>query len=348
MTTQTTEGPSAGDQHSRHRRGCPCRRHHADDRKLAQRRPGHLAGKADPGFRSQEPRHQGEVRADGADRIQRGAERQARCRLRRRPHHLPPVRQLARTLQEGQSRRPQRPSRHEELLRRGQVRLDDRRWHGHASACRWLRSSTASSTTRMPSTSSASRSRRRKPNSSPRSTRSRPTAPISRWPWAPRISGKPRPWATRTSARTTGRVKKAALALIKGEQKLTDADWVEPYKVLAKWKHYLGDGFEAQTYPDSQNLFTLGRAAIYPAGSWEIGLFNTQAQFKMGAFPPPVKKAGDACYISDHTDIGVGLNAKSAHAGRSQEVPGLGCLAGIRRHLRQRAAGLLQPELRRR
>ncbi|THK36312.1 carbohydrate ABC transporter substrate-binding protein [Ensifer sp. MPMI2T] len=104
------------------------------------------------------------------------------------------------------------------------------------------------------------------------------------------------------------------LALIKGEQKLTDEPWVEPYRVIAKWKDYLGDGFEAQTYPDSQNLFTLGRAAIYPAGSWEISGFNTQAQFKMGAFPPPVKKAGDTCYISDHTDIGIGLNAKSPNA----------------------------------
>ena len=103
-------------------------------------------------------------------------------------------------------------------------------------------------------------------------------------------------------------------ALIAGEQKLTDEGWVEPYRVLAKWKDYLGDGFEAQTYPDSQNLFTLGRAAIYPAGSWEIGLFNTQAQFKMGAFPPPVKNAGDTCYISDHNDIGIGLNAKSGNA----------------------------------
>jgi raffinose/stachyose/melibiose transport system substrate-binding protein len=103
------------------------------------------------------------------------------------------------------------------------------------------------------------------------------------------------------------------LALINGEQKLTDPQWVEPFKTLAKWKDYLGDGFEAQTYPDSQNLFTLGRAAIYPAGSWEIGLFNTQAQFKMGAFPPPVKTAGDTCYISDHNDIGIGLNAKSAN-----------------------------------
>ncbi len=103
------------------------------------------------------------------------------------------------------------------------------------------------------------------------------------------------------------------LALIKGEQKLTDEDWVAPYKTLARWKDYLGDGFEAQTYPDSQNLFTLGRAAIYPAGSWEISGFNEQAQFKMGAFPPPVMKAGDTCYISDHTDIAIGMNSKTAH-----------------------------------
>ncbi|MDZ4312633.1 MAG: ABC transporter substrate-binding protein [Cypionkella sp.] len=103
------------------------------------------------------------------------------------------------------------------------------------------------------------------------------------------------------------------LALIAGTQKLTDADWVAPFTELAKWKDYLGDGFEAQTYPDSQNLFTLGRAAIYPAGSWEIAGFNKQATFKMGAFAPPVQAAGDTCYISDHTDIALGMNAKSAH-----------------------------------
>ncbi|RCS24012.1 carbohydrate ABC transporter substrate-binding protein [Phyllobacterium salinisoli] len=100
-------------------------------------------------------------------------------------------------------------------------------------------------------------------------------------------------------------------ALIAGTEKLTDPEWVDPFKTLARWKDYLGDGFEAQSYPDSQNLFTLGRAAIYPAGSWEISGFNTQAQFKMGAFPPPVKKAGDTCYISDHTDLGIGMNAKT-------------------------------------
>ena len=100
-------------------------------------------------------------------------------------------------------------------------------------------------------------------------------------------------------------------ALINGEQKLTDPQWVAPYATLAKWGSYLGDGYEAQTYPDSQNLFTLGRAAIYPAGSWEISGFNTQAEFEMGAFKPPVQNAGDTCYISDHTDIGIGMNAAS-------------------------------------
>ncbi len=109
------------------------------------------------------------------------------------------------------------------------------------------------------------------------------------------------------------------LALINGTQKLTDEQWVAPYRQLAKWKDYLGDGFEAQTYPDSQNLFTLGRAAIYPAGSWEISGFNTQAQFKMGAFAPPVANAGDECYISDHTDIGMGLNAASAHPDEAKQ-----------------------------
>jgi raffinose/stachyose/melibiose transport system substrate-binding protein len=102
-------------------------------------------------------------------------------------------------------------------------------------------------------------------------------------------------------------------ALIAGTQKLTDAGWVAPFTEIAKWGPFMGDGFEAQAYPDSQNLFTLGRAAIYPSGSWEISVFNTQAQFKMGAFPPPLPKEGDKCYLSDQPDHAIAVNAKSAH-----------------------------------
>jgi raffinose/stachyose/melibiose transport system substrate-binding protein len=103
------------------------------------------------------------------------------------------------------------------------------------------------------------------------------------------------------------------LALIKGTAKYTDAPYVQTWKELAAWAPYMPTGFEAVQYADSQSLFTLGKAAIYPAGSWEIALFNDQAKFKMGAFLPPVDKAGDPCYISDHTDIAIGMNAKTAH-----------------------------------
>ncbi len=103
-------------------------------------------------------------------------------------------------------------------------------------------------------------------------------------------------------------------ALVAGTSKLTDPQWVEPFRILARWRPFLGEGFEPQTYPDSQNLFLLGRGAIYPAGSWEIADFEKQAGLKLGVFKPPVGKAGDKCFISDHPDIAMGLNAKSPHA----------------------------------
>ncbi|MEO1224024.1 MAG: ABC transporter substrate-binding protein [Pseudomonadota bacterium] len=103
------------------------------------------------------------------------------------------------------------------------------------------------------------------------------------------------------------------LGLIAGDHPMTDSQFVEPFATLARWSDYLAPGYEAQSYPDSQNLFTLGRGAIYPSGSWEISLFNSQADFEMGAFRPPVRNAGDTCYINDHTDIALGMNAATEH-----------------------------------
>ncbi|MGI9333196.1 MAG: ABC transporter substrate-binding protein [Gammaproteobacteria bacterium] len=99
--------------------------------------------------------------------------------------------------------------------------------------------------------------------------------------------------------------------LIDGKEKFTDASYVAVWKHLAEWSPYLGRGYKAQKYPDSQNLFALGRAAIYPAGSWDISLFNNQADFEFGAFAPPLPEGQQECYISDHTDIALGINAAS-------------------------------------
>jgi raffinose/stachyose/melibiose transport system substrate-binding protein len=103
------------------------------------------------------------------------------------------------------------------------------------------------------------------------------------------------------------------LALIAGDAKLTDEQFVAPFEILTRWGDYLPMGYEAQTYPDSQNVFMLGRAAIYPTGSWEIAPFGVDIDFELGAFKPPVQNAGDDCYISDHVDIALGLNAASTN-----------------------------------
>ena len=100
-------------------------------------------------------------------------------------------------------------------------------------------------------------------------------------------------------------------ALISGKAKFTDPQFVSVFEYEAKLGKYLSKGASAQSYGDSQNLFGLGKAAIYPAGSWDIAYFNANAKLEMGAFPPPVPKAGDKCYISDHNDIGMGINKKS-------------------------------------
>jgi len=104
------------------------------------------------------------------------------------------------------------------------------------------------------------------------------------------------------------------LALINGEARLDEAGFLASLEALATWQPYLIDGYQAITYPDAQNAFTLGLGAIYPSGSWEISGFNAQADFALGAFIPPVPDGQETCYISDHTDIALGLNAASPNA----------------------------------
>ena len=104
---------------------------------------------------------------------------------------------------------------------------------------------------------------------------------------------------------------KGRKGIISGDEKFTDSHYIDALKSLERWGDYMADGYQAQTYPDSQNLFTLGRAAIYPTGSWEIFTFSQNADFEFSAFAPYVPDGQSDCYIDDHTDIGIGLNVDS-------------------------------------
>lgn len=99
------------------------------------------------------------------------------------------------------------------------------------------------------------------------------------------------------------------LALISGSERLDNAPYVQAFSELARWRPYLGEGAEQRDYAAANELFTSGKAAMYVAGSWEIAPFTGKVDF--GVLRPPVAKAGDSCYFTDHTDIGMGMNTAS-------------------------------------
>lgn len=105
-------------------------------------------------------------------------------------------------------------------------------------------------------------------------------------------------------------------ALLDGDDKFTDERYVKALSVLAGWGDYLGNDFANRGYGDAQAMFASGEAAIYPAGSWDIATFNGKVNFS--AFAPPVENEGDRCFISDHTDIGMGINANSANKAEAE------------------------------
>jgi raffinose/stachyose/melibiose transport system substrate-binding protein len=102
-------------------------------------------------------------------------------------------------------------------------------------------------------------------------------------------------------------------ALIEGTAKFTDEPYVQTFEQLANWAPYLQEGYESVTYPDAQQLFASGQAAVYPAGSWDLAFFRDNGPENLGWFGPPVEAEGDPCFISDHVDIAIGMNAATEH-----------------------------------
>jgi raffinose/stachyose/melibiose transport system substrate-binding protein len=101
-------------------------------------------------------------------------------------------------------------------------------------------------------------------------------------------------------------------ALIAGTAKFTDQPYIDTWTELASWAPYLPDGYEAIAYGDAQQYFASGQAAMYPAGSWDIAYFEGLG-VNIGFFGPPVPAADDTCYISDHTDLAIGMNTATEH-----------------------------------
>lgn len=106
-------------------------------------------------------------------------------------------------------------------------------------------------------------------------------------------------------------------ALLDGTARMDSKPYRQTFTQLQKWADFMGEDFRARGYNDAIALFASGDAAIYPAGSWDILTF--QDKMNLGVFRPPVNRKGDACYFSDHTDLGMGINANSKHPEAAQK-----------------------------
>jgi raffinose/stachyose/melibiose transport system substrate-binding protein len=100
------------------------------------------------------------------------------------------------------------------------------------------------------------------------------------------------------------------LGLIDGSKKLTDPDFVEGFRVFDSFKDYLPKGYESISYEDMTQLFTLGKAAILPDGSWQISQV-TSTGLDVGVFGAPPAAEGDQRYQQEMADMAFGLNAAS-------------------------------------
>lgn len=108
------------------------------------------------------------------------------------------------------------------------------------------------------------------------------------------------------------------MGLIDGTKKLTDPEFVEAFAATEALVPFLPDGYEAITYDDMGQLFSLGQAAIIPDGSWNINQL-TSTGLDVGVFGAPVPAEGDERYQQEMPDMAIGLNADSENKDAAQQ-----------------------------
>ena len=100
-------------------------------------------------------------------------------------------------------------------------------------------------------------------------------------------------------------------ALLKGDLKFTDSAFVDTWKSMSRLDGYMPLNRNKLSYDQARRLFLTGRAAILPAGSWDISFFENAGIKDIGVFHYPVVNADDQCYVTNHLDAGLGINANS-------------------------------------
>jgi raffinose/stachyose/melibiose transport system substrate-binding protein len=103
-------------------------------------------------------------------------------------------------------------------------------------------------------------------------------------------------------------------ALQTGETDFTDPDYVASIALLDQLRPYFPDDVAGVDYVTSQTMFTSGKAAMFPGGSFELAFFQQQnPDLEMGVFPvPPAPDAKvDHPLTPGWVDASFGVSANS-------------------------------------
>jgi raffinose/stachyose/melibiose transport system substrate-binding protein len=112
-------------------------------------------------------------------------------------------------------------------------------------------------------------------------------------------------------------------AVMSGGKTFKDPDWVASVDVVNKLKPYMPDSVVGVAYTDAQILFTSGKAAMFPGGSFELGFFQKQnPAMKMGVFqvPAPSGSPQTAPTTTGFADGSFGISAKSRSQAASKDL----------------------------
>jgi raffinose/stachyose/melibiose transport system substrate-binding protein len=96
-----------------------------------------------------------------------------------------------------------------------------------------------------------------------------------------------------------------------GKVPFNDAKMVAAFQAIKDIAPYLPAGQEGVSYYDAQQLFLLGKAAMFFGGSWDVAIFEKAAPgFEWGIFATPAP-AGRKTVVCFHPDCGIGINKAS-------------------------------------
>jgi len=116
---------------------------------------------------------------------------------------------------------------------------------------------------------------------------------------------------------------KSRLALISGDKKFTDPEFLRVWRMMGQLKPYMHPKQSEMSNHDIQILFATGHAAVYPTGSWDIDLMrNTSFPYRkkidMGVFKAPLESAGQRCHLSVQPEFGIGINKNTMYPEAAQ------------------------------